>query len=350
MTSPAAASGTDRLAEVARSIPADAYVNVQGDEPMMSAENIDRAVAALLDARAAGSPRSRLRSGPRRTIPTPSRSPSRGTAAGSTSPVRPSPTYRNGEPSYRKHLGIYAYRAAALARGRGAAPLAAGTGGVPGAAALAGGRTDDLGRRGGQRTRSGWTPPRTWPGGEAVKEQGGRVVSTKYVFITGGVVSSLGKGIAASSIGALLEARGLLGRPGQVRPVHQRRPGHDVPLPARRGLRHRRRRRDGPGPRPLRALHLDDRRRGSTTRRPAGSTSTVIERERRGDYLGKTVQVIPHITDEIKESIRKVGHRRSTSSSSRSAARWATSSPCPSSRRSGSSARRPAAATRSTST
>jgi CTP synthase len=63
---------------------------------------------------------------------------------------------------------------------------------------------------------------------------------------------------------------------------------------------------------------------------------SVLEKERRGDYLGKTVQVIPHVTNEIQEFIKRgagVGtDRRSTSPSSRSAARWATSSRCRSSR------------------
>ena len=76
------------------------------------------------------------------------------------------------------------------------------------------------------------------------------------------------------------------------------------PLPARRGLRHRRRRRDRPRPRPLRALHDST----VTTRDNNWTTGkiyqSVIQKERRGDYLGRTVQVIPHITNEIKEAIR----------------------------------------------
>ena len=80
---------------------------------------------------------------------------------------------------------------------------------------------------------------------------------TKYIFVTGGVVSSLGKGVASASIGALLEARGLKVTLVKMDPVHQRRSGHDEPVPARRGLRHRRRRRDRPRPGPLRALRLD---------------------------------------------------------------------------------------------
>ena len=79
---------------------------------------------------------------------------------------------------------------------------------------------------------------------------------TKFVFVTGGVVSSLGKGIASASLAAILESRGLKVTL-QARSVPQRRSGNDVAVPARRGVRHRRRRRDRPRPRPLRALHHD---------------------------------------------------------------------------------------------
>ncbi len=81
----------------------------------------------------------------------------------------------------------------------------------------------------------------------------------KYIFVTGGVVSSLGKGLAAASIGALLEGHGYKVTLQKFDPVHQRRPGHDEPVSARRGLRHRRRRRDRPRPGPLRAVHEHDR-------------------------------------------------------------------------------------------
>ncbi len=78
---------------------------------------------------------------------------------------------------------------------------------------------------------------------------------TRFVFITGGVVSSLGKGIASAALGALLQARGFTRAAAQARPLPERRSGHDEPVPARRGVRHRRRRRDRPGPGALRALH-----------------------------------------------------------------------------------------------
>ncbi len=117
LTSPDAASGTDRLAEAARAIPADAYVNVQGDEPLMSGSNIDRAVDTLLaDGR---------REIATIALPMPE--------AEATDPNvvkvvvardgralyfsrAPIPYARNGQPSYRKHLGIYAYRAQTLQR------------------------------------------------------------------------------------------------------------------------------------------------------------------------------------------------------------------------------------------
>ena len=77
----------------------------------------------------------------------------------------------------------------------------------------------------------------------------------KYIFVTGGVVSSLGKGIAAASIGCLLESRGLRVTLQKFDPYLNVDPGHDEPVPARRSLRHRRRRRDRSRPGPLRALH-----------------------------------------------------------------------------------------------
>ena len=78
---------------------------------------------------------------------------------------------------------------------------------------------------------------------------------TKYVFVTGGVVSALGKGIVAASLGTAAEGARPARAGAEVRPVPERRPGHDEPVPARRGVRDRGRRRDRSRPRPLRALH-----------------------------------------------------------------------------------------------
>ena len=78
---------------------------------------------------------------------------------------------------------------------------------------------------------------------------------TKHIFVTGGVASSLGKGLTASSLGRLLKLRGLRVTLQKLDPYINVDPGHDEPVRARRGVRHRRRRRDRPRPRPLRALH-----------------------------------------------------------------------------------------------
>jgi 3-deoxy-manno-octulosonate cytidylyltransferase (CMP-KDO synthetase) len=116
MTSEAASTGTDRVAEVARRIPAEIYVDVQGDEPLMPPENVDRAVEVL--------EREPGRSIATLSCPMP--------AASATDPHvvkvvvardgralyfsrSPVPYYREGAPAYRKHLGIYAFRAGALA-------------------------------------------------------------------------------------------------------------------------------------------------------------------------------------------------------------------------------------------
>ncbi len=81
-------------------------------------------------------------------------------------------------------------------------------------------------------------------------------MTTKFIFVTGGVVSSLGKGLAAASIGSLARGARLPGHAAEDGSLHQRGCGDHESVPARRGLRDRRRRRDRPRPRPLRALHL----------------------------------------------------------------------------------------------
>src|SRR5438128_6814936 len=130
-------------------------------------------------------------------------------------------------------------------------------------------------------------------------------MSTKYIFITGGVVSGLGKGIAAASIGALLEARGFKVTlqtfdsyinvdPGTMSPfqhgeVFVTDDGAETDL----DLGHYER---------FTSMRASRKNNWTTGR----IYLKVIEKERRGDYLGKTVQVIPHITDEIKKCIREV--------------------------------------------
>jgi len=115
LTSHEAASGTDRIAEAARTVQADVYVNIQGDEPMMSAENIDRAVDTLLDrpdrriaTLAIGLPAAEA---PDPNLVKVAVARDRRALYFSRSPI---PYFRHGEPAYRKHLGLYAYRAETL--------------------------------------------------------------------------------------------------------------------------------------------------------------------------------------------------------------------------------------------
>ncbi len=128
----------------------------------------------------------------------------------------------------------------------------------------------------------------------------------KYIFFTGGVVSSLGKGITAASLGRLLKSRGHQRFDPEARPVHQRRCRHDEPVSARRGLRHRRRRRDRSRSRATTSASSTRTCTRANNVTTGQIYNSVIEKERRGDYLGATVQVIPHITNEIKAHIKRV--------------------------------------------
>lgn len=131
---------------------------------------------------------------------------------------------------------------------------------------------------------------------------------TKYIFVTGGVASSLGKGIIASSIGKLLQARGYKVTiqkfdpyinidPGTLNPYEHGEcyvtvDGHEADLD----------------------LGHYERFLGIQTTKANNITTgriykSVIDKERRGDYLGKTVQVIPHITDEIKRNVKLLGNK-----------------------------------------
>src|SRR5712671_6789686 len=130
----------------------------------------------------------------------------------------------------------------------------------------------------------------------------------KYVFVTGGVISSLGKGLTAASIGTLLENRGLkvtLAKfdpylnvdPGTMNPfqhgeVYVTDDGAETDLDLGHYERY---------------THAKLSRLNNLT---SGQVyARIIEKERRGDYLGKTVQVIPHVTNEIKDRIREVGKK-----------------------------------------
>src|SRR5262245_59975887 len=134
-------------------------------------------------------------------------------------------------------------------------------------------------------------------------------MQTKYIFVTGGVVSSLGKGLTAASIGHLLECRGakiamlkldpyLNVDPGTMNPfqhgeVYVTDDGAETDLDLGHYYRYTR----------------------TPLSKASNATSgqiyeTVIKRERKGDYLGKTVQVVPHVTDEIKMRILACGNQQ----------------------------------------
>lgn len=125
---------------------------------------------------------------------------------------------------------------------------------------------------------------------------------TRYIFVTGGVVSSLGKGIASASLGALLEARGLSVAMMKLDPYINVDPGTMSPFQHGEVFVT-----DDGAETDLDLGHYERFVRTKTTKRNNFTTGrvyeTVLRKERRGDYLGGTVQVIPHITDEIKRRV-----------------------------------------------
>ena len=129
---------------------------------------------------------------------------------------------------------------------------------------------------------------------------------TRYIFITGGVVSSLGKGIAAASIGRLLVSRGLKVAIQKFDPYINIDPGTMSPFQHGEVFVTE----DG-AETDLDLGHYERFTDANTSRASnvtAGAVyNSVIRKERRGDYLGGTVQVVPHITDEIKHRIRLIG-------------------------------------------
>src|ERR1700726_5015106 len=126
---------------------------------------------------------------------------------------------------------------------------------------------------------------------------------TRFIFVTGGVVSALGKGIAASSIGRLLVSRGFRVQLQKFDPYINVDPGTMSPFQnaevfvTEEGaetdlyLGHYER-------------FTDENTSRASNVTAGGVYNSVIRRERRGDYLGATVQVVPHITDEIKQRVR----------------------------------------------
>ncbi len=128
-------------------------------------------------------------------------------------------------------------------------------------------------------------------------------MGTKFVFVTGGVVSSLGKGVAAASVGAILESRGFSVTLMKLDPYVNVDPGTMSPYQHGEVFVT-----DDGAEADLDLGHYERFTNSTTSKRHNFTTGkiyeAVINKERRGDYLGKTVQVIPHVTDEIKNSMR----------------------------------------------
>jgi CTP synthase len=133
---------------------------------------------------------------------------------------------------------------------------------------------------------------------------------TKYIFVTGGVVSSLGKGLAASSIGCLLEARGLSVSLIKLDPYINVDPGTMSPFQHGEVFVT-----DDGAETDLDLGHYERFTHAPLSQANNWTTGriylSVIEKERRGDYLGKTIQVVPHITNEIKAAVRAVAEKDS---------------------------------------
>ncbi len=130
-------------------------------------------------------------------------------------------------------------------------------------------------------------------------------MSAKYIFVTGGVVSSLGKGLSAASIGCLLEARGIKVNLMKFDPYLNVDPGTMSPFQHGEVFVT-----DDGAETDLDLGHYERFTHAKLTRDSNLTTGRIYEqiitKERRGDYLGKTVQVIPHVTNEIKNAMRKV--------------------------------------------
>jgi CTP synthase len=140
----------------------------------------------------------------------------------------------------------------------------------------------------------------------AIKQD--RLVPTKYIFVTGGVTSSLGKGIISASLAKLLQARGYMVTIQKLDPYINVDPGTLNPY------EHGECYVTEDGAETDLDLGHYERFLGTPTSQANNVTTgriyqSVINKERRGDYLGKTVQVIPHITDEIKRRIKLLGGR-----------------------------------------
>ena len=148
-----------------------------------------------------------------------------------------------------------------------------------------------------------------WPTGGSTESRTDRLewrsVLAKHIFVTGGVTSSLGKGLAASSLGRLLKSRGLRVTMQKLDPYINVDPGTMNPFEHGEVFVT-----DDGGETDLDLGHyerfIDENLHRESNATTGSIYQSVIAKERRGDFLGKTVQVIPHITDEIKDRIKRL--------------------------------------------
>jgi CTP synthase len=152
--------------------------------------------------------------------------------------------------------------------------------------------------------KEGYAPGKPKPIHED-EDMSGQTSPTKYIFVTGGVVSSLGKGIASASLGRLLKERGFRVTIQKFDPYINVDPGTLSPFQHGEVFVT-----DDGAETDLDLGHyerfIDESLSQANNITTGRIYQTVIDKERRGDYLGSTVQVIPHITDEIKSSVRRL--------------------------------------------
>ena len=303
------------------------YVNIQGDEPLIDPEAIDAAILSVLsdDAIPMGTLKKRI------IDPSDILNPNvvkvvtdllNDAIYFSRCPI---PFERDGAQRtrlYFKHIGLYVYRRDFLLRypDLPVGPLEK----CRAAGAVARARKRISHSRGGDRLR---IAGRRYAGrsgtresivfarrmiGDGTANDGRRLHRrlresrmAKYIFVTGGVVSSLGKGIAAASIGCLLESRGLRVTLQKFDPYLNIDPGTMSPFQHGEVFVT-----DDGAETDLDLGHYERFTHAPLTQSNNLTSGRIYEniitRERRGDYLGKTVQVIPHVTNEIKAACRKV--------------------------------------------
>jgi 3-deoxy-D-manno-octulosonate cytidylyltransferase len=309
MTSAEHRSGTDRVAEAIEGLPGDVVINVQGDEPEVDPGHVDLLAAVLEEP---GGPDVATLAAPV------------GEEEAASPHVVKVVTDREGRALYFSRSPI-PYPRTGIRSGCGT------PGSTPTVARRSGGWSRPRPRR--------WSGPRAWsssgrwrPGsrsassswtgsprgstrgrttrpsanaGEGERGARSRTEMPKHIFVTGGVVSSLGKGLTAASIGLLLEARGLTIGLQKLDPYINVDPGTMNPY------QHGEVYVTADGAETDLDLGHYERFTASRITRHSNYTTgqiynAVLAKERRGDYLGACVQVVPHITDEIKAAVRRM--------------------------------------------